>query len=150
MADHIQPKPRRPGDIIPMAIGTAFTHINDCLRRRGIIHGVSVTQTQEGMRFTISRLNQYRMPVDTHITFPDTTAESPLTEMMLANYAIAAGVGRRGESAYHNSRMLTRDTALYWGLDGMYHITGMPDRVVPNSTPAKVAAQTAKGAVLAA
>lgn len=121
------------GTIIPMSIGTAFEHINACMRNRRIIEGVVASETEEGVCYTIRRIGKHRTPVDIPVIFPGTTMESPVTEVMLANYAIAVGLGRHGDRPYHNSRSLTRQTALYVGLDGLYHITGQPDRVAPSA-----------------
>lgn len=135
-----EPTPIRckPGDIMPMSIGTAFEHINACMRRRGFVQTVTGEQTEQGYRFTVQRLGQYRLPVDIPVMFRDTTIDSPVTDEMLAQYAIAVGLGRRGERPSQHSRNLMRQTALYMGTDGHYHITGVPDRVFPAATPAVV------------
>lgn len=132
MAHHTSSVPA----IIPMSIATAIEHISGCLRRRGSISGTVMQQTDTGVEVTVKRLG-HRAYIERSFTVPDVTADSPVTEFVLSQYAIAVGVGRVGEGPAYNFRLLGRYCALYRGLDGQYHITGQPDRVATASPQAQ-------------
>lgn len=115
---------------IPMSIATAVEHVAGCLVRRGAIAGSTVRDTEEGVVVTVRRLINHAY-MERSFTVPDATSECPVTESVFAQYSIISGLGRVGERQGQNCRMLLRQTALYRGLDGEYHITGVPDRVAP-------------------